>query len=112
MILAALAADAAPGKNFTNYRLDASNPHIEQLQLWDKSGDSFILKSPRNSTGERELALELEGLRAVSMSREALQFEIPVLVGQTRDLDGAKAVLLSLCFTSTFILGFSILFLV
>lgn len=96
MILAALAADAAPGKNFTNYRLDASNPHIEQLQLWDKSGDSFILKSPRNSTGERELALELEGLRAVSMSKESLPFEIPVLVGQTRDLEGAKAVLLSL----------------
>ena len=96
MILAALAADAAPGKDFTNYRLDSSNPHIEQLQLWDKSGDSFNLKSPRNSTGERELALELEGLRAVSMARESLPFEIPAVVGQTRDLDGAKAVLFSL----------------
>ena len=96
MILAALAADAAPGKNFTNYRLDSSNPHIEQLQLWDKSGDSFVLKAPRNSSGERELALELEGLRAVSMARDSLPFEIPVAVGQTRDLDGSKAVLLSL----------------
>ena len=96
LILAALAADAAPGKNFTNYRLDSSNPHLEQLQLWDKSGDSFILKSPRGSTGERELALELEGLRAVSMARESLPFDIPVVIGQTRDLDGAKAVLLSL----------------
>ena len=96
MILAALAADAAPGKNFTNYRLDPSNPHIEQLQLWDKAGDSFILKSPRNASGERELALELEGIRAVSMSMKSLPFEIPVVLGQTRDLDGTKAVLLSL----------------
>ena len=96
MILAALAADAAPGKDFTNYRLDSSNPDLEQLQLWDRAGDSFVLKSPRNSNGERELALELEGLRAVSMASEHLSFEIPRLIGQTRDLDGTKAVLLSL----------------
>lgn len=96
MILAALAADAAPGKDFTNYRLDSSNPDLDQLQLWDKVGDSFVLKSPRNSNGERELALELEGLRAVSMAAENLPFEIPRLIGQARDMDGAKVVVLSL----------------
>ena len=96
MILAALAADAAPGKKFTNYRIDSTNPHLEQLQLWDQEGESFVLKIPAGSTGERELALELEGLRAISMARSSLPFEIPALVGQTRDLDGAKAVLLSL----------------
>lgn len=95
MILAALAADAAPGKKFNNYRLDATNPHLEQLQLWDEQGDSFVLKIPAESSGERELALELEGLRAVSMARGSLPFEIPTLIGQTRDLDGSKAVLLS-----------------
>ena len=96
MILAALAADAAPGKKFTNYRNDNSNPHLEQLQLWDQQGESFILKIPADSIGERELALELEGLRAISMARSSLPFDIPALIGQTRDLDGAKAVLLSL----------------
>ena len=96
MILAALAADAAPGKKFTNYRIDSTNPHLEQLQLWDQEGESFVLKIPAGSTGERELALELEGLRAISMARSSLPFEIPALLGQTRDLDGAKAVLLSL----------------
>jgi macrolide phosphotransferase len=95
LILAALAADAAPGKKFTNYRLDSTNPHLEQLHLWDEQGDSFVLKIAADSTGERELALELEGLRAVSMARSSLPFEIPTLVGQTRDLDGTKAVLLS-----------------
>lgn len=95
MILAALAADAAPGKNFTNYRIDASNPSLEQLQLWDKLDESFVLKSARNANGTRELALELEGLRAVTLA-EGLPFEIPELVGQTRDLDGSQAVLLTL----------------
>jgi macrolide phosphotransferase len=96
LILAALAADAAPGKNFTNYRVDSTNADIEQLQLWDKSGDSFVLKAPKNSVGERELALELEGLRVMAMAKSSLPFEIPTLIGQTRDLDGSKAVLLSL----------------
>lgn len=95
MILAALAADAAPGKNFTNYRIDASNPSLEQLQLWDKLDESFVLKSPRNPNGERELALELEGLRAITKV-ESLPFQIPELIGQTRDLEGSKAVLLTL----------------
>ena len=95
MILAALAADAAPGKNFTNYRIDSSNPNLEQLQLWDKLNESFVLKSARNAAGNRELALELEGLRAVTMA-DSLPFEIPALVGQTRDLDGEQAVLLTL----------------
>jgi macrolide phosphotransferase len=96
LILAALAADAAPGKNFTNYRLDSSNPEIEQLQLWDRSGEAFVLKAPSSATGERELALELEGLRVVEMAKSSLPFEIPSLIGHTRDLDGSKAVLLSL----------------
>ena len=95
MILAALAADAAPGKKFTNFRIDSSNPHIEQLQLWDSEGSSYVLKSPKNSNGERDLALELEGLRVVAMTAESLPFEVPTLIGQTRDLEGSKAVLLS-----------------
>lgn len=96
MILAALAADAAPGKKFTNYRFDGSNPHLEQLQLWDEQGDSYVLKVAANPAGERELALELEGLRAISTARDSLPFEIPRHIGQTRDLDGTKAVLFSL----------------
>lgn len=95
MILAALAADAAPGKNFTNYRINTSNPSLEQLQLWDKQDESFVLKSARNETGTRELALELEGLRAVTRAA-ALPFDIPELIGQTRDLEGSQAVLLTL----------------
>lgn len=95
MILAALAADAAPGKNFTNYRIDASNPSLEQLHLWDKLDESFVLKSARTPTGTRELALELEGLRAITQAGP-LPFEIPELVGQVRDTDGSQAVLLTL----------------
>lgn len=94
LILAALAADAAPGKNFTNYRIDASNQSLEQLQLWDKHDESFVLKSPRSVAGTTELALELEGLRAVSKAG-SLPFEIPQLVGQTRDPEGVSAALLT-----------------
>ena len=95
MILAALAADAAPGKNFTNYRLETATSDLEQLALWDSEGFGYILKSPRTPAGERELALELEGLRAISAAHN-LPFEVPRLLGQTRDLEGSKAVLLTL----------------
>ena len=96
MILAALAADAAPGKNFTNFKSDSSNEAIDQLLLWDRAGDSFVLKAPANPSGERELALELEGIRTISQASSNLPFETPRVVGSSRDLDGNKAVLLSL----------------
>ena len=95
LILAALAADAAPGKNFTNFKSDSSNPAVDQLLLWDRSGDSYVLKAPANPTGERELALELEGIRTISEAAD-LPFETPKVVGSSRDLEGNKAVLLSL----------------
>lgn len=96
MILAALAADAAPGKNFTHYKSDTSNPALDQIQLWDRTGASYILKSAAKPAGDREIAVELEGIRAISSAAASLPFEVPRVVGSSRDLEGASAVLLSL----------------
>lgn len=96
MILAALAADAAPGKNFTHFKADTSNSVIDQLKLWDQSGSSYILKAPSAPAGERELAVEMQGLRTIGQAAATLPFEIPSVIGSSRDLEGNNAVLLSL----------------
>lgn len=96
LILAALAADAAPGITFRNYLRSDTNPDIDQLQLWDEDGASYQLLIPATAAGESELATELQALRVISPLKDQLELEIPKLVGQTRDSDGTTAVLLTL----------------
>lgn len=96
LILAALAADATPGKKFRHYLLAQPTDTLEILRLWDESGDSFELKIPRTPNGESELALEQAVLRALKPFAAGLPFQIPEYAGQTRDFDGAKAVVFTL----------------
>ena len=96
MILAALAADATPGKKFRHYLLAEPTSTLEILRLWDESGDSFELKIPRTPNGESELALEQAVLKALKPFASSLPFHIPEYAGQTRDFDGAKAVVFTL----------------
>ncbi|MDG2496648.1 MAG: hypothetical protein P8M68_00485 [Aquiluna sp.] len=96
MILASLAADAAPGITFRNYLRNESNPDIDQLQLWDEDGDSYQLLMASTSAGESELATELQALEVIAPHQDQLSLDVPKLVGQTRDSDGARAVLLTL----------------
>ncbi len=96
LILAALAADAAPGITFRNYLRNESNPDIDQLQLWDKDGASYLLLIAATPSGESELATELQALKVIGDFQDELSLEIPKLVGQTTDPDGTPAVLLTL----------------
>jgi hypothetical protein len=41
LILAALAADASPGKNFRHYLKVDSNPDLETLRLWGADGQAY-----------------------------------------------------------------------
>ena len=96
LILAALAADAAPGKNFRHYLKVDGNPDVEILRLWDAEGVSFELKIPATGNGVSELATELSVLRALKPVAANLPFEVPNQVGQTQDSDGTKAVVFTL----------------
>ncbi len=96
LILAALAADAAPGITFRNYLRSDANPDIDQLQLWDEDGISYQLLIPATASGESELATELQALKVISPLRDQLELEIPTLIGKTKDSDGSTAVLMTL----------------
>lgn len=95
MILAALAADAAPGKNFRHFRKVSENPDLEILQLWDESNNAYELISPRTTAGIAELAQLVAGLKTIGQVRDQLPFEINRIVGQSQDSDGNAVVVLS-----------------
>jgi aminoglycoside phosphotransferase (APT) family kinase protein len=96
LILAALAADAVPGKNFRHFQKPEGQTDLELLRLWDDQGHSYELKAPANPIGERELATELSVLKVLRNFSSDLPFEIPELVGQTTDADGVRISVLTL----------------
>ena len=96
LILAALAADAAPGFTFRSYRRVETNPDIDQLQLWDQDGASYQLLIPATPAGESEVAIELQALKIIEPHQELLGVDTPRLIGQSMDSDGAGALLLTL----------------
>jgi macrolide phosphotransferase len=96
LILAALAADAAPGFTFRSYRRVETNPDIDQLQLWDREGASYQLLIPATPAGESEVAIELQALKIIEPHQELLGIDTPRLIGQSMDSDGAGALLLTL----------------
>lgn len=96
MILAALAADASPGKNFRHYLKVDSNPDVETLRLWSADGQSYEFKIPANSAGISELATEQMVVQSMRRLAARLPFEIPEVLGQTRDSDGSTGVLFTL----------------
>lgn len=96
MILAALAADASPGKNFRHYLKVDSNPDLETLRLWSADGQAYEFKIPANSAGISELATEQMVLQSMRRLASRLPFEIPESLGQTQDSDGTTGVLFTL----------------
>ena len=96
LILAALAADAAPGRTFRSYRRVETNPDLDQLQLWDQEDHSYQLLIPATGAGEAELAGELQAIDVISDFVQDLEIDSPEILGQTKDPDGTTAVLLTL----------------
>lgn len=96
MILAALAADASPGKNFRHYLKVDSNPDLETLRLWSAEGQAYEFKIPANSAGISELATEHMVVQSMRRLSSSLPFEIPESIGQTQDANGVTGVLFTL----------------
>ena len=96
MILAALAADAAPGKNFRNFRRISDNPDLEILELWDDQDNPYTLTIPASIAGVAEQAQLMQGLRAIAKVQDELPFEIPSIVGSSSDGEGNTAVVMTM----------------
>lgn len=93
LILAALAADAAPGKNFRAYKKLETRNGIEQLELRDDLGFGFIFKMPSKSQFEANLALERAVVRALNGNSSQLPFEVREEIGITKDDQGLTGAL-------------------
>ena len=87
LILAALAADAASGKNFRHFRRNSSNPDLDILQLFDENGDGFELIVPATTAGIAEQAQLMAGLDAIGKAAPLLPFKVSQQVGKTSDGD-------------------------
>lgn len=96
MILAALAADAAPGKNFRNFRRISDNPDLEILELWDDQDNPYTLTIPASIAGVAEQAQLMQGLRAIAKVQDELPLEIPSIVGSSSDGEGNTAVVMTM----------------
>jgi len=92
LILAALAAEAAPELRFTRY-LPVETPDVDQLELLSDSGETYLLRVPNTAGGERELALEIRILASLQPYAEQLPFQIPIRRGDTKDQVGYQATL-------------------
>lgn len=95
LILAALATDAVSGlkvKNAIAISAEAAG-NFDSALLTDVNGENFIVRVPTTPTAGVELELEIQVLKSLSSFTGRLGFEIPQLVGETRDLSSGNRVL-------------------
>jgi len=88
LILAALAADAVPGKNFRGIKRLEDSENLDALLLRDADGYGYEFKIPANPQGEGELATERTVIKALAGQQQSLPFEISLELGTTRDAEG------------------------
>lgn len=94
LILAALAKDAVPQFDFAQVKnLDGgSSGAFDAALLTAKSGEHFVVRMANSASAGTELEAEIRAIKSFnSVTRLNLPFEIPQLVGDTQDADGARA---------------------
>lgn len=95
MILAALAADAAPGKNFSGVKKLDSDENVEAILLRGIDAQRFVFKMASSPAGQTQIATERSVAKALSKISESLPFEISREIGATRDAEGEVGILFS-----------------
>jgi macrolide phosphotransferase len=100
LILAALAADASDGIFFSRYA-SRNTPDLDVLELFDESGNGYAFKIPATPAGQRELATEQRVLHLIGSRSQDFNFEIPRVLGTTKDEFGETGVLYSSVFGKT-----------
>lgn len=95
LILAALAASAAPGKNFLKVQSTSDEtPGFDSTLLTEASGEHFWLLSPSDPSSLLELKTELSAIEIFSKF-ELFDANIPNVVGETLDSDKNRVLLMS-----------------
>lgn len=95
LILAALAAEAASGKNFVSTKTTSdTTPGFDSAVLESDVGRNYQVLVPTSKQSEKEMETELNALKLVS-PLSSTTLAIPEIIGQTTDLDGHSVVVLS-----------------
>ncbi|MEN9343122.1 MAG: hypothetical protein RIR24_709 [Actinomycetota bacterium] len=95
LILAALATDAVSGLKVKTAVALSSNSagNFDSALLTDVNGDSFIVRVPTTATAGAELELEIQVLKSVGAFTARLGFDVPQVIGETRDVSTGNRVL-------------------
>ena len=95
LILAALAAEAASGKNFVSTRLTSdTTPGFDSAVLQSEIGKHYQVLVPTSKPAEKELETELNALQLVG-PLASTTLSVPAIIGQTKDFEGRPVVVLS-----------------
>jgi len=95
LILAALAAEAASGKNFVSTRLTSdTTPGFDSAVLESEIGRNYQVLVPTSKQSEKELETELNALQLVG-PLASTTLSVPEIIGQTKDSNGHSVVVLS-----------------
>lgn len=95
LILAALAASAAPGKNFLKVQSTSNEtPGFDSILLTEQSGEHFWLLAANSDDALMELKTELAAIEILN-SFEQLEASISSVVGETVDSDNNRVLLMS-----------------
>ena len=95
LILAALAAEAASGKNFVSTRLTSdTTPGFDSAVLESEIGRNYQVLVPTSKQSEKELETEMNALQLVG-PLASTTLSVPEIIGQTKDSNGHSVVVLS-----------------
>lgn len=95
LILAALAAEAVRGKNFTSTRLNTEKtPGFDSAILESDTDRKYQVLVTIGKQSEAELKTELNALKLVSPLASST-LSVPEIIGETKDSDGSQVVVLS-----------------
>jgi aminoglycoside phosphotransferase (APT) family kinase protein len=95
LILAALAAEAAGGKNFISTRLTSDQtPGFDSAVLESDIGRKYQVLVPKAKQVESELKTELNALQLIRPLASST-LSVPEIIGKTTDGDGSSVVVLS-----------------
>ncbi len=103
LILAALATEAVAGLKVRNASGISGNSagNFDAALLTDVDGENYIVRVPTTAAAGAELELEVQVLRSLAAYRQRLGFEVPVAVGETREVQTANRVLVFKYVTGT-----------
>lgn len=97
LILAALANAAVPSLGLSQVKpLSADGAgNFDTAVVTSNSGEHYVVRIPNNAAAGAEQEVELRALKALSLAKSNLPFDITRPIGETADASGARVIVFS-----------------